>query len=161
MKIRRMTDQDLLRVAKVHQETFPRQTLSKEWIECNLRSYPRIKYFVAEDEENILGYIQWIEKSGFRKEVVLELEQIAVLPTKQKNGIGSSLIRESLKAIKDELYHQREACIKHILVSTRTDNRAQALYKKILNARPEMVIRELFSADEVLMIARNINLHFF
>lgn len=154
IKIRRMENQDLLSVAKVHKETFPRQTLSEEWITCNFHAYPRIRYFVAESEGIILGYIQWIEKSGFRKEVILELEQIGVMPSRQKNGVGSLLISESLKVIKEEL-KQREACIKHILVSTRRDNNAQELYKKVLKAQPEVVIHDLFSADEVLMIARN------
>lgn len=154
MKIRCMTKADLLDVAKVHQEAFPRQMHSEEWIFCNFNAYPRIRLFVAEDEGRILGYIQWIEKSGFRKEVVLELEQIAVLPAKQKLGIGTLLISESLKMVKEEL-SQRNSTIKHILVSTRTDNAAQKLYKKTLKVQAETVISNLFSADEVLMIARN------
>ncbi len=92
-----MVAQDLLGVARVHKETFARQILSEEWIICNFRAYPRIRLFVAEYEGNIVGYIQWIEKSGFRKEAVLELEQIGVLPSRQKSGIGSSLILDSLK----------------------------------------------------------------
>ena len=47
--------------------------------------------FVAEDNDNdnvVVGY----QKSGFRPEVVLELEQIAVTPTCQGNGVGSALI---------------------------------------------------------------------
>lgn len=154
MKIRAMIEHDLLDVAKIHKEAFSRQLYSEQWISCNLKAYPRIRLFVAEDAKMLLGYVQWIEKSGFRKEVVLELEQIAVLPSKQKQGIGSSLISESLKLIKEEL-NQRHASIKHVLVSTRTDNDAQKLYKKILNAQPEVIISNLFSADEVLMIARN------
>lgn len=154
MKIRSMRIQDLLNVAKVHREAFPRQLHSEQWITCNFNAYPRIRFFVAEDEDSILGYVQWIEKSGFRKEVVLELEQIAVLPSEQKHGVGSLLISESLKKIKEEL-KQRDASIKHILVSTRTDNEAQKLYKKVLNAQPEVIIPNLFSADEVLLIARN------
>lgn len=155
MKIRAMIEQDLLDVAKIHKEAFSRQRHSEQWISCNFKAYPRIRLFVAEDDGMLLGYVQWIEKSGFRKEVVLELEQIAVLSSKQRQGIGSSLISGSLKLIKEEL-NQRNASIKHVLVSTRTDNDAQKLYKKILNAQPEVVISNLFSADEVLMIARNL-----
>ena len=77
MQIRSMRVEDLLNVAKVHREAFPRQLHSEQWISCNFNAYPRIRFFVAEDEGTILGYVQWIEKSGFRKEVVLELEQIA------------------------------------------------------------------------------------
>ena len=154
MKVRKMVNQDLLAVAKIHKETFPRQLFSEMWITCNFNAYPRVRYFVVENQEGILGYVQWIEKSGFRQEVILELEQIGVLSSKQNQGVGSSLISESLNMIKDEL-KQREASIKNILVSTRTDNKAQNFYKKILNAKPEAVISNLFSADEVLMIARN------
>ena len=149
-----MIMQDLLDVAKIHKEIFSRQLHSKQWISCNFKAYPRIRLFVAEEDGMLLGYVQWIEKSGFRKEVVLELEQIAVLPSQQKQGIGSSLISESLKLIKEEL-NQRNASIKHILVSTRTDNDAQKLYKKFLNAQSEVIVPNLFSADEVLMISRN------
>lgn len=154
MQIRSMRIEDLLNVAKVHKEAFPRQLHSEQWISCNFNAYPRIRFFVAEDEGTILGYAQWIEKSGFRKEVVLELEQIAVLSSQQKHGVGSLLISESLKGIKEEL-SQRDATIKHVLVSTRTDNEAQKLYKKVLNAQPEVAISNLFSGDEVLLIARN------
>ncbi len=154
MKIRKMRNDDLLAVAKVHEAAFPRQLLSEAWVTCNFNAYPRIRYFVAENQGVIFGYVQWTEKSGFRKEVVLELEQIGVLPSNQNQGIGSLLISQSLKMIKDEL-NLREASIKSILVSTRTDNEAQKLYKKTLHAKPEIVIPNLFSADEVLMIARN------
>ena len=154
MQIRRMETEDLLNVAKIHREAFPRQMHSEQWMTCNFNAYPRIRFFVAEDEGNIAGYVQWIEKSGFRKEVVLELEQIAILQSQQKRGIGSLLISESLKLIKIEL-EQRGASIKHVLVSTRTDNEAQKLYKDVLKAKPEALISNLFSADEVLMIARN------
>lgn len=155
MKIRAMIEQDLLDVTKIHKEAFSRQLHSEQWISCNFKAYPRIRLFVAEDDGMLLGYVQWIEKSGFRKEVVLELEQIAVLLSKQKQGIGSSLISESLKSIKEEL-NQRNATIKHFLVSTRTDNEAQKIYKKILNAQSEVIVPNLFSADEVLMISRNL-----
>ncbi len=154
MKIRAMIQQDLLGVAKIHKETFSRQLQSEQWVSCNFKAYPRVRLFVAEDNEMLLGYVQWIEKSDFRKEVVLELEQIAVLHSKQKQGVGSSLISESLKLIKEEL-NQLNASIKHVLISTRTDNEAQKLYKKVLCAESEAIVPNLFSADEVLMISRN------
>lgn len=152
-----MKKEDILEVSKVHAEAFPRQTLSEEWIRCNFNAFPRIRYFLAEVDGKIVGYVQWIEKSGFRKEVVLELEQIAVRPSLQGLGIGSALISQSLPLIEMEL-EKRQANIKHILVSTRTDNKAQELYAKILEAQPEVTIPNLFSADEVLMIARNFHL---
>lgn len=152
--IRCMCAHDILDVSHVHSKAFPRQALSQQWIQCNFNAYPRIRYYVAEIESEIVGYIQWTEKSGFRPEVVLELEQIAVLPSFHSRGIGTALITQSLPYVKKEL-QAREANIKHILVSTRTDNHAQNLYIKTLNARPECILPKLFSADEVLMISRN------
>lgn len=155
--IRKMQENEVQAAAKVHSETFLRQSHSYEWISCNFKAYPRIRYFVAVIEEKVVGYIQWIEKSGFRKEVILELEQIAVRPSDQNRGIGTQLIKKSLLLIQEELA-DRNASIKHLLVTTRDDNPAQELYFKTINAKIECTIRNLFSADEVLMISRNISL---
>jgi len=156
IKIRPMKEKDIAETAEIHSKTFMRQSLSYEWISCNFKAFPRIKYFVAEIEEKIVGYVQWIEKSGFRKDIVLELEQIAVLPSMQGMGIGTALINQSLPTIKDEL-KKRNAHIKHIMVTTRDDNPAQRLYAKTLNAKVESTISNLFSSDEVLMISRNVS----
>lgn len=153
--VRPMKVDDIAAVAKVHSETFLRQKNSQEWVSCNFNAFPRIRYYLAEVGKIIVGYIQWIEKSGFRQEVILELEQIAVLPTFQRRGIGSALIKDSLQGVKNEV-EKRQATIKHILVTTRCDNSAQKLYAQTLNAKPEAVLANLFSADEVLMISRNV-----
>lgn len=97
-----------------------------------------------------------VSKSGFRPEVVLELEQLAVSPESQKKGIGRALIMESLPLVKRQLA-LKNAVLKTILVTTRTDNYAQELYKSTIGAEVETVISNLYSADEVLMIARNLS----
>jgi ribosomal protein S18 acetylase RimI-like enzyme len=155
--IRRVKFTDLITVAQVHSVSYLRQKNSIEWMKCNYNAFPRIKIFVAEVEGEVVGYIQWIEKSGFRKEVILELEQIAVLPKMRNQGIATSLIRSSLLFIAEEL-SVRDAKIKHILVTTRSDNEAQKLYRNTLNAVVETTIPDLYSSDEVLMIARNFSL---
>jgi hypothetical protein len=81
--IRSMKKEDILDVSKIHAEAFPRQNHSLEWISSNFNAFPRIRNYLAETPHEIIGYVQWIEKSGFRKEVILELEQIAVLPSSQ------------------------------------------------------------------------------
>jgi hypothetical protein len=53
------------------------------------------------------------------------------------------------------LLKNRNARIKSILVATRTDNQAQALYRSVLRAEPQAVIKDLYSADEVILLARN------
>jgi ribosomal protein S18 acetylase RimI-like enzyme len=155
-RIRKMTDADINSVAEIHRQTFPRQGSSEKWIECNFRAYPRMQYFVAEDDSGIVGFIHWTQKSGFRREVVLELEQIGVLPQRQAQGIGRRLIEQSIPMVREQL-NEHGATIKHFMVTTRSDNYAQKLYHKTLSARVECIISDLYSADEVLMIARNVN----
>lgn len=158
MKIRLFENRDLEATAKVHKKAFERQQMSNEWIACNSRAYPRFQIFVAETPINeIVGFIHWSQKSGFRPEVVLELEQLAVLPAFQGKGVGTQLIRESLPLVQAQL-ETRGAVIKHIMVTTRADNFAQKLYKKTLNAEVETTIGNLYSADEVVMISRHIKI---
>jgi ribosomal protein S18 acetylase RimI-like enzyme len=147
---------DIDAVASVHSEGFSRQKDSLKWISCNFAASPRIMVYVARDEEDkIIGYIQWIQKSGFRQQSVMELEQIAVLKSHQKNGIGLLLIKKSLEFIKDYL-DDSNCLLKAVLVSTRTDNAAKALYKKALGAEEVALIKDLYSADEAILIAREV-----
>jgi predicted N-acetyltransferase YhbS len=99
-----MHKDDIDAVAKVHAELFPRQLGSVKWISCNFAAFPRIMMFVARDEKDkVIGYIQWIQKSGFRQQSVIELEQIAVVKSQQGKGIGTLLIEKSLTFIKEYL----------------------------------------------------------
>jgi len=150
-----MESDDLKKTALVHKKAFIRQRLSFEWLECNLNAFPRFLSYVAEIENSIVGYILWSQKSGFRPEAVLELEQIAVLPKYHGQGIGKELIQKSLPFVKEQLAKQ-DAKLKHIIVTTRADNRAQKLYKTTLGAEVEATLSNLYSADEVFMVARNV-----
>lgn len=127
-----------------------------KWIECNFNAFPRMQYFIAKFGNDIIGYILWMEKGGFRKEAVWELEQIAVLPEYRGKGIGEKLIKESFEVIK-KYTHARGSKIKIVLVTTSAENSAQKIYNKVLGAKPECVIKDLFRSDEVIMIARNID----
>ncbi len=158
MNIRPFEIKDLAVTSKVHKAAFIRQKMSYEWIECNFKAYPKSQIFVAENQKNeIIGYIHWCQKSGFRFEVILELEQLAVHPSQQGKGIGTKLIKDSLPQVQKQL-KSRNAVIKHVIVTTRSDNYAQMLYKKTLNAVVEATISNLYSADEVFMISRNIKI---
>jgi ribosomal protein S18 acetylase RimI-like enzyme len=148
-----MHREDADAVAKIHAQQFPRQENSSKWISCNFAAYPRIMLFVARDEKDrVVGYIQWLQKSGFRKQAVMELEQIAVLTSYQNKGIGTQLIKESLNQIQIYL-DDSNSKLKAVLVSTRSDNKAKALYEKVLGAKEIVVIKDLYSNDEVLMLA--------
>ncbi len=111
--------------------------------------------FVCEVQGAVCGYIVWTQKSGFRKEAVVELEQVAVASDHQNQGIGRLLIQQSLVLLKNQL-NDRAASLKSILVSTRSDNHAQSLYKKALGAEVEATLSGLYSADEVFMVARSV-----
>jgi len=151
-----MHEEDIHAVAKIHAKQFVRQKDSVRWISCNFAAYPRIMMFVARDEKDkVIGYIQWIQKSGFRQESVIELEQIAVLETRQHKGIGTSLIENSLKYIKDYLTGTNSH-LKAILVTTRTDNLAKSLYEKVLKAKEIALIKNLNSHDEVIMMGSDV-----
>lgn len=157
MQVRLMQKTDLDNVAEIHKLTFVRQQNSLQWIQCNFNAFPRLLNFVAEKEGEILGYIIWIQKSGFRPQAVIELEQLAVSPNFQNQGVGRQLITESLTLVNNHL-SITGSTLKHILVTTRADNFAQQLYKSTLGAEIEATITNLYSDDEVLMIARNVNI---
>jgi len=154
--IRKMVEDDIKPVAIVHNLAFGRQLDSEKWIACNFRAAPRMQYYVAVQRSEIVGYIHWTQKSGFRKDVVLELEQIAVVPMLQGKGIGQSLIIRSLPLVREQL-RTCGAELKHIIVTTRADNYAQKLYRTILGAEIVCTIKDLYSSDEVIMIARNVD----
>jgi ribosomal protein S18 acetylase RimI-like enzyme len=115
-----------------------------------------MQFFVAEHEGLLVGYIHWTQKSGFRLAVILELEQMAVHPDFQRCGIGERLIAESLVLVRAQLA-DRGAVLKHVIVTTRSDNHSQRLYRKTLGVEIEAVIRDLYSADEVFMVRRNLD----
>jgi ribosomal protein S18 acetylase RimI-like enzyme len=153
MNVRRINADDVQSVATVHRETFTRHKDSKEWIHCNFDAYPRIQIFAAEVDGDIKGFIMWTQRSGFRENSVLELEQIAVHPEHQGEGIGTRLIEESLPVVEGWLA-ERDSTIETIIVGTRTDNEAQRLYKKALNAEPAAIIEDYASGNELFLVSR-------
>ena len=155
MNIRPMTA-DIGAVADIHADVFPRQVMSREWIAANFSAFPRMQYFVAEQDGIIFGFVHWSQKSGFRRQVVLELEQIGVSPKRQGKGVGKALIERSLPVIRRRLA-ERGATVRHLIVATGADNRAQQLYRRVLGVEVEATIADLYSADEVLMVRRNLH----
>jgi len=150
-----MEIKDLSKASLVHKEAFVRQRYSSEWLECNINAYPRMLSFIAEIDDSIVGYILWNQKSGFRPEAVVELEQIAVSASRHGQGIGRNLIEGTLPFVKYQLTKQGSV-LKHVTVTTRADNYAQKLYRDALGAEVEATIANLYSEDEVFMVARNV-----
>ena len=156
IKIQLLNKKELPEIARIANQCFKgygNLAGAKKWLSCNLAAYPRTQYFVAKEKDEILGYILWLEKGGFRQEAVWELEQIAVGEKARGRGVATFLIEQSLKSIIDYL-KKRGAKLKIVEVTTGTDNQAQRLYQKTLDAQPEAIIKDLFRGDEVIMIAR-------
>jgi ribosomal protein S18 acetylase RimI-like enzyme len=151
LEIRAYREGDLDPVAAVHAASFPRQLRSRDWIAASARAYPKTRIYVADAEGGVVGFAMWTEKSGFRAQPVLELEQIAVTPQHRRRGIAQALIRRSLAEVRNELH-----TLKAVVVTTRADNAAQELYRKTLGAEVEATIASLYSGDEVLMVARRL-----
>jgi len=156
MEIKRLEKHELNKVAEIALENFKghdKHETALKWTECNFNSHPRMQYFIARENEEILGFILWMEKGGFRKNSVWELEQIAVKKIHQGKGVGKILIKESLEEIKKHL-KERGSKLKLIEVTTSTDNDAQHIYRKHLGAEIEAVVKDFFRGDEVIMIKR-------
>jgi ribosomal protein S18 acetylase RimI-like enzyme len=151
-----MLENDIASTAQVHAKAFPRQTYSKEWLECAFNAFPKTQCFVAEQNNEIVGFVFWTEKSGFRKDAYLELEQGAVDPNYQGKGICTALVSESLSMVASKI-SERGAQVKNIIVNTRVDNEyALRICKNILRAKQVAVIPGLFTADEVYLMAQDI-----
>ena len=151
--IRKACTSDVAAIAQVHHASFPRQGDSVRWVSSTLAAEPRYLVFVVALDGRVVGYIFWSQKSGFRAEAVLELDQIAILPECRGKGLAERLICESLHSIETAFFSEGRT-VKATLVSTREDNQAQLLYAKALGARPVARIADLYSAAEVILLAR-------
>ncbi len=160
ISVRRMRDSDTNQVTDIYLKCFKGMSKPsdvRKWIKLRHNSYPVGQFFVGILGKKIVGYILWIELGGFRKEAVIELDQIAVAPEYQGRGFGKTIIKESLKNILSYL-KKRGSALKLIKVTTGTTNEAQKLYKDVLHAEPVATIPDFFRADEVIMIARSSDL---
>jgi len=123
-----------------------------KWLTCNFSAFPRAQYFAAKEKDKIIGYILWLEKGGFRKEAVWELEQIAVSQDCQGRGVGAKLVLDSLVIIKKNL-KKRGSNLKLVEITTGL-HQAPYLYQKTLGAKKEAILKDFFRGDEMILIAR-------
>lgn len=123
-----------------------------KWLTCNFSAFPRMQYFIAKEKGKALGYILWMEKGGFRKEAVWELEQIAVSQNWQGRGVATKLILDSLAIIKKNL-KKRGSVLKLVEITTGL-HQAPYLYQKTLGAKKEAILKDFFRGDEMILIAR-------
>lgn len=147
---------DLNEIAKINLLCFhgcKNQNEAKKWTLCNFRAFPRFQYFVIKNKNKTLGYILWYFRGGWRKESILELEQIAIHPRHQRQGFGNKLIKESLKQFIKYLKKERRE-LKAVLITTGTEQGARKIYEKALGVKMVAKIKKLFRGDEIILARR-------
>lgn len=155
VKIQPLKKENIKEVAQIANKCFRGYGSLKgaaKWFTCNFSAFPRAQYFVAKEKGKALGYILWLEKGGFRKEAVWELEQIAVSQDCQGRGVATKLILDSLAIIKKNL-KKRGSSLKLIEITTGL-HQAPYLYQKTLGAKKEAMLKDFFRGDEMILIAR-------
>ncbi len=165
MRIYPLKKEDIKEVAQIANECFKGYGSlagAVKWITCNFAAYPRMQYFAAKESAQggsalggrgkVIGYILWMEKGGFRKEAVWEIEQIGVSLNCQGRGVATKLVLESLAIIKKNL-KKRGSALKLVEATTGL-HQAPYLYQKTLGAKKEAIIKDFFRGDEMILIAR-------
>lgn len=151
--VRRADESEISVIAAVHQEAFPRQIDSTDWVRATLAAYPRILAYVLILDDQVVGYVFWVQVSGIRRNAIIELDQVAILSRLRGQGLGEQLIIKSLELVKAQLSENSQT-IKTLLVKTGSTNKAQNLYSRILGAHVVAEIEGLFSTPEVIMLAQ-------
>lgn len=156
--VQQIQHSDIKHVAQIHEEEFPNDgdkfAQSQQWIYSKFLGWPVNRYYIAVNKDEIIGYILYTEIGGFRKNCVLELEQLAVAKVWQNQGVGTQLIDESLIQVASILANEKRN-IKLVEMTTGVTNEVQRLYNKTLGAVVECRKKEFFDEDEVVMIARH------
>lgn len=154
--VRPAVEGDLEAIASIGSEAFSGlRPLSegRRWVEACWRAAPRMQYWVAGRSGTILAYILWLEKGGFRREAVLELEQVAVRSELRGQGIGEALIRASLDGVRRSLA-TRGSRLKLVEVTTGSEQGAVGFYARALGTEVAATIPDVFRGDEYILIAR-------
>ena len=153
MSIRKAQSQDIDDIASIYRDCFPRELNHKLWIESSFKSYPRGVYYVIESEGVIVAYILWCVKNGFRKNTIVELEQIGVSPQNSGKGFGRQLIAQSF-----ELFKEHVSSLGHtvgaVMVTTSEGNFAENLYTSTLDVTRAAVLKGYGSGNEVILYKR-------
>ena len=156
VEVRPARDEDLESIASIGCEAFsglrPIEA-GRRWVEANWRAAPRMQYWVATVSDAVVGYILWMEKGGFRREAVVELEQVAVQSERRGQGVGEALIRESLNGLRKGI-RERGARLKLVEVTTGSEQGAVGFYARVLGTESVARIPDLFRGDEFILIAR-------
>jgi ribosomal protein S18 acetylase RimI-like enzyme len=156
VEVRPAREEDLEAIAAIGSEAFSGLrpiAEGRRWVEASWRASPRMQYWVAVSSGSVVAYILWLEKGGFRKDAVLELEQVAVRSSVRGQGVGEALIRGSLEGLRRDL-QARGARLKLVEVTTGSEQGALGFYERVLGTKVAAQIPDFFRGDEFILIAR-------
>ena len=125
----------------------------KDYIEKRVDAYLTCNHtIVAKDAEKIIGTIQWLIKEDPNLGVV-EFEEINVLMSYQKQGIGSQLLTAAINSTK-EYFNQNSLILKKIYLFVSESNLAAQNFYKKFGFKEESKITNLFSnsANELFYV---------
>jgi len=153
MLIRQADAADVKPIALVYTECFPRERDHELWIQSSYQAFPRSAYYVLEQQGNIIGYILWCVKNGFRQKAIVELEQLAIHPDFSGQGLGRKLIEQSVVLF--EAHVNSLGCeIGSYIVTTSEGNFAEKLYKSTLGVSRAAMISDYGSGNELILYNR-------
>lgn len=143
MRIRPMTEQDLEKVLQIENESFISPWNLKQF-QYELKENPYAILLVADYEGVICGFIDfWITFD------VAQLNQIAVLPSLRKKGIGTVLLQDMLNRV--------EPLVNKITLEVRIHNEnARKLYEK-LGFKEELVKKSYYdNGDDAIFMIKEV-----
>jgi ribosomal protein S18 acetylase RimI-like enzyme len=156
VEVRPAREEDLEEIASIGSEAFSGLrplAEGRRWVEACWRGGPRMQYWVAVVSGTVVAYILWLEKGGFRRDAVVELEQIAVRSAHRGQGVGEALIRASLDGVRRSL-RARGAQLKLVEVTTGSEQGAVGFYARVLGTEVAARIPDVFRGEEYILIAR-------
>lgn len=143
MRIRPMTEQDLEKVLQIENDSFI-SPWNLEQFQYELKENPYAILLVADYEGVICGFIDfWITFD------VAQLNQIAVLPSLRKKGIGTVLLQDMLNRV--------EPIVNKITLEVRIHNEnALKLYEK-MGFKEELVKKSYYdNGDDAIFMIKEV-----
>lgn len=156
MNVRKAEIQDVEIISTIYAACFPKELNHKLWINASFNSFPRGVYYVIEQDCNIVGYILWCVKNGFRNETIVELEQIGIHPAYSGKGFGRKLIESSILKFQTHVESFGHA-VGSVMVTTSEGNFAEGLYKSTLGVSRSAVIPGYGTGSEVILYNNSFN----
>jgi ribosomal protein S18 acetylase RimI-like enzyme len=135
-----------MEIAKIaHEEIYDEIPLNEieKWIK-NIGNFPYVQHFVAEENNQILGFITWLLFDRYGNEIMLEIALMAIRNRFQKRRIGKKLLENSLKELK-RYWLKRKLKIVMFFVDTDEENeKARRFYEKVIKPSDIITIPNIF-----------------